>query len=402
MHGSNISMPTDGNDTSRAAKLREQLRAFFAARRQLRKGVCMLNAGLFSQAIAELEQAAERNESGNALPAPLRTALTGQRKSDQSTAHIAADTATAGNIDRVTRAICHALACWRNNQADTAVQILRDAMAEDGESAELHYQLGTMLATMGQTEEAELRFTQAVAINGEHADALVALAMCSGAQMSPRRAARHLQRAQQLKPADARLTLMLAMAGRAAAQSGSPVAVRAEMPDEASPADESAVAELSLLIEREPDFAEALLSLSTDEVDQDAYQLLVRTLLHAIERNPRQALIRYHCGRVLERMGRVTEAISQAERAVDIDPKCVQALILLAQLYARTDRQADAVSRLEQTIAMGADYADAYYLLGNLYRDGGYIGRARWAYQHALRINGGYRAAKQALEALAA
>ena len=105
---------------------------------------------------------------------------------------------------------------------------------------------------------------------------------------------------------------------------------------------------------------------------------------------------------MLERLGRADEAIEATERAVGIDPRYVQALVQLAKLYQRTDRCADAATRLEQTVLLGAEYADTYYLLGNLYRDTGQLERARWAYEHALRINNRYEAARRALESLAA
>ncbi|MCB9849066.1 MAG: tetratricopeptide repeat protein, partial [Phycisphaerales bacterium] len=66
------------------------------------------------------------------------------------------------------------------------------------------------------------------------------------------------------------------------------------------------------------------------------------------------------------------------------------------------DRFADARHRLEEAVLKGAEYADLYYLLGNLYRDDGELRRARWAYEKALRINGGFVAAREALAALAA
>ena len=74
----------------------------------------------------------------------------------------------------------------------------------------------------------------------------------------------------------------------------------------------------------------------------------------------------------------------------------------MGKLYRDTDRTEDATTRLEQAIVAGAEYADVYYLLGNLYRDQGQVGRARSAYRRALAINNRYEAAQQALAALSA
>jgi len=85
---------------------------------------------------------------------------------------------------------------------------------------------------------------------------------------------------------------------------------------------------------------------------------------------------------------------------VQINPKYVQALMLLARLYGQTDRWAAGVQRLERAIEAGADYPDVHYLIGQLYQRGNQVDRARGAYQRALAMNQNYRAAREALEAL--
>ena len=77
-------------------------------------------------------------------------------------------------------------------------------------------------------------------------------------------------------------------------------------------------------------------------------------------------------------------------------------MIHLAKLYRKTHCPADAMERLERVLELGAGYADVYVLLGQLYRETGQTGRARSAFHQAIRINGDYAAAKEALEALPA
>jgi Flp pilus assembly protein TadD len=77
-------------------------------------------------------------------------------------------------------------------------------------------------------------------------------------------------------------------------------------------------------------------------------------------------------------------------------------LIQLGRLYHQAGRDPEAIERLCQVIAMGAEYADVYYLLGNLYRRNGQAAQARRAYVRALKINKNYEAARTALETLAA
>ena len=51
-------------------------------------------------------------------------------------------------------------------------------------------------------------------------------------------------------------------------------------------------------------------------------------------------------------------------------------------------------------MAAGAEFADVYFTLGNLYRDRGDFDQARGAYGDALRINSEYVAAQEALATL--
>ena len=105
---------------------------------------------------------------------------------------------------------------------------------------------------------------------------------------------------------------------------------------------------------------------------------------------------------VCDRAANSRRSKHSTEKAVELDPQFTRALIQLAQVYQQTDRHDDALVRLEQALTHGAEYADVYYLMGNLYRRNGRLDRARWAYDQALKINKGYEAARVALATLAA
>ncbi|MEK7757290.1 MAG: tetratricopeptide repeat protein, partial [Planctomycetota bacterium] len=199
---------------------------------------------------------------------------------------------------------------------------------------------------------------------------------------------------------DARIGLLLAEAAKAMQQQGLAVRVRANIAEVEVSEDRRGIEELSRLIEADPDFVDAFLSIPAGEVDERVFAMLLSTLEVALERQPEHAELHFHCGRVLDRLGRRDAAIGANERAVEIDPTFTRALIELGKLYRDTDRTEDATTRFEQAIFAGAEYADVYYLLGNLYRDQGQVGRARNAYRRALAINNGYEAAQQALVAL--
>jgi len=287
-----------------------------------------------------------------------------------------------------------------DGRCDEAVSVLRDCIARSPENAELHYQLGTLLTDRDDYEEAELRFVQAVNLDRQHTEAYVCLGLCCGVRQAPDEALRHLRRAQARRPRDARIGKLVALAAKAASDAGYKVGICATMPDDEIAGDPQGVEALAGVIENDPEFIGAILSIPVDRVHEQLFALMLKTIQVALERQPEHAELHYHCGRVLARLGRRDDAIHANEKAVAIDPKCVNALVELGRLYQETDRYADAADRLEQAIDAGAAYADVYFMLGNLYRDRGDCEQARKAYVGALRINKQYGDAKKALDAL--
>jgi superkiller protein 3 len=381
------------------ARTVDLIRAYFTAQHHLRKGICLLNAHQFDQAAEALSQAREVNPDSRDLVQYLITALIQAKRYGDAATELAS---LADASDDAAGAVRLAYLTWRSGDPEEAIRCLRQALSQDTESPALHFHLGTMLAGLDQYEEAELRFSQVLSLDKNHVDALVSLALCHGAQRRPQQAMEHLERAQNLRPHDVRITLLLTQAAKAVQHERGAVSVRAEMPPDARPVAAAAIDELAALLERDPDFAEAFVAIDAAEVDEEAYSVLLVTLKRALERSPHRPNLHYLRGQILARLGRNDEAIAATERAVDLDPRYVQALLFLAKLYQTTNRRQDAAVRLEETVRLGAEYADTYFILGNLYRDTGRLERARWAYENALRLNSRFEAARAALATLAA
>lgn len=375
------------------------LKTRYEAADQVRRGVCLLNAGRYDQAEAAFKLALDHGCTDESLPSYLAACLLGEGKPDAAAGQFAE--AVAQNETEASTRIRHALTLWYSGNTEAAIQSLRDGIRQNPECAELHLQLGMLLTSLERYEEAELRFTQAINIDRDHTEALVSLALCCGIRNAPDEAVLHLQRAQVRRPHDARIGLLLAQAAKAARHQGHCIRLRVDMPHDPGH-DDRGIEELSRVIEAEPDFVDAFLALPTERTDERIFAMLLETLKTAVGRRPEHAELHYHCGRVLARLGRNGDAIDENERAVEIDPTFTRALIELGKLYQQTDRSADAATRLERAIAAGTEYADVYYLLGNLYRDQGQVTRARSAYRRALLINDRYEAAMAALEALPA
>ncbi len=380
------------------------LRRYYESQQHLRRGVCLLNARRYDQACESFAQAARCNPQSRSLPTLMAACLAGQG------GYAAAATEFEKAVERdtadVTARVRHALSLWQAGKRDEAVDSLRHGLLTDPESAELHFQPGTLLAARDEIEEAELRFTQAVAIDKTHAEALVSAGLCAAARQEPAEAKRCFQRAQRRRPQDARIGLLLAQAAKSLADQGLTIELLAEMPSAEPAGDSRAVEQLSQVVESEPDFVSAFLELPvadlTGELDQEVYAVLADTLNRALDRRPQHAGLHCAAGQVFDRLGRADEAVAATERALDLAPGYAKALVQLARLYQQTDRHRDALARLEQALERGVRYADVYYMLGNLYRRNGKLERARWAYEQALKVNDGYEAARNALASLAA
>jgi tetratricopeptide (TPR) repeat protein len=394
------------------------LQGYYQGQQHLRRGICLLNAGRYEHACEAFGQAARYNPESHSLPTLMAACFVGHGGYDAAAAELGK--VVERDSGDVTARVRHALSLWQAGKRDEAVASLREGLIANPESAELHFQLGTMLAALedpaqagASLEEAEMRFTQAVAIDKNHAEALVSAGLCAAARQDPAEARRFFERAQRRKPHDARIGLLLAQAAKGLADEGLAVELQAEMPTDEPTSDIQAIDQLSYLIEAEPDFVYAFLEmpgadLNVDRsnpdlsLDRDVYAVLADTLNRALDRRPQHARLHCAAGQVFDRLGRPDEAVSATERAVDLDPGYAQALVQLARLYQQTDRHQDALARLKQALKLGVRYADVYYMMGNLYHRNGKLKPARWAYEQALKVNDRYEAARAALDSLAA
>lgn len=354
----------------------------------LRRGVCLLNAGRFDEACAAFARAAQVNQT-------TETRSTSASPESTPAPPIEPVSITPAARECIRQSL-ELVAAGRHGEAITA---LRTALRDQSECAELHHQLALLLAAEGQYDEAALRFNQVLNINRSHVDAMVNLALCCAASGNPRDAIAPLQRAQALRPDDAQIGLLLAQAARASTNAGDTARVRATMPAEASPPT-ATVRAIAEMIEHDADVADALLATRAGQLDRQLVASVASALEDLVERHPDRADLRFQLGRAHEQLGRRDVAIVETERAAALDPTLTRAMIELGRLYQLSDQRERAIEQLELATQRGAAYADVYYRLGNLYRDAGRVEQARGAFERALSINGRYAAAAEALEAI--
>ncbi len=376
----------------------DRVRRFFEARDLVRRGICLLNAGQYDLAAGVFSSASRLNpESSEFRPYLARCHAANQ---DYAAAANEMSRLAEEDAEDITSRVRHALYLWKHGDCKAAIASLRECVRGAADCAELHFQLGTLLAADGEQEEAALRFTQTLAMDKRHTEAMVSLAMCHAADSEVRRATTLLSRAQSLRPHDARIGHLLSMSLKAMDGTAAVPHVSAVMPPDGEVERAEFIEELAKLIESDAEFIDAFISVPATDVDSTLGQLLAKVAKQALERSPDRVDLHYHYGRLQDRSGNVAGAMNTLERAVAIDPRHVPALILLGRLYRRQDRPTEAIDCLERALRTGVDYPDVHVTLGDLYRDSGRTADARNAYSRAVRINAGYELAQQSLEAL--
>lgn len=373
---------------------------YYRAQVELQLGLDCLRRNQHKEAASHFSIAATLNPRNASLSRLLATSHAGAGRYDSAAAVL--EPLTTGENEAVEDRIRLALSQWKDGQLFSAQSMLMQGQRHHGDNAEISFQLGTLLAATEQYEDAIDAFNQALDRASDHVDARVSLALCHAVRGEADEAFKHLTTAQNQRPNDARIGLFLSLATQSLAASGAQPKLQLVKPETALIGDQDSLQELSTVVVSEPDLIEAFLALPKDKAHTELFELMSAVLHLATKEHPHYADLHLLQCRVQERLGHNDDAITEAEAALNINPKYTSALIELARLYARTDRSHDAVARLEEALTYGAEYADVYYLLGNLYRTVGNIESARSAYERALDLNEDYIAARKALDVLAA
>ncbi len=385
---------------TKAGDMVDRLRRFFEARDHVRRGICLLNARSYDRAADEFSVAMRLNPESEHLGSYLTRCHVG--RGDYGAAADEMARLIDDDPDDITSRVRHAMLLWKRGDSRAAIKSLRDGIAYAPDCAELHFQLGTLIAAAGGGEEAELRFTQALSLDSRHTEAMVSLAMCYAAGAQARRALGLLRRAQGIQPGNARIGQLLSMALRACPADADVPGNGAAMPADDVADEGDAIDELCSLIDANPEIVDAFLDPAEHDADEDVCPLLRIAVERLLDQRGDRAELYYQHGRLLDRLGVADEAIVSIDRAVSLDPDCVPALIQSAKLHRRARRHEKAIGRLEHVVALGRRYADVYATLGQLYQDVGEPVRARRALRQAIHINGNYATAKESLETLSA
>jgi tetratricopeptide (TPR) repeat protein len=163
---------------------------------------------------------------------------------------------------------------------------------------------------------------------------------------------------------------------------------------------EEALGEYTTAAARNPESVLPLLA-SADVELQRGRAAAARQLVESAARlEPASFEVQKMLGRVLEQEGRLPEALSAYERAVDLNPANPRSRALLASMALRLQRLDLAETNLRALIEMNYQPARTWYGLGRVAELRGLPDEAARHYRQALRADPGLAVARDALERL--
>lgn len=289
---------------------------------------------------------------------------------------------------------------WRSARREDALMTLVSALRKFPQNSELTMQLGLFHAAEHQFEQARKYFESAARSDCTNADMHYYLGLCHASLSDVHAAARSFQRAWELRPSDMMFALQLSLSARAVCQSGKPVVIR--LPESDSPPETSHVRQLASYVQKNTDFVDAFLALPPGDVDEKLFAMLANVLQMALSQHGGYADLHMRLSRVMQRLDRFDSAVEHAGRAVEINPKYVQAQLQLGRLYYQSGQNVEAVSHMQQAIQSGADWPDIHCFAGELMLRCEMPDKASRHFHRALELKNNYPRAARALKSLAA
>ncbi len=117
------------------------------------------------------------------------------------------------------------------------------------------------------------------------------------------------------------------------------------------------------------------------------YENAEKLACQVLEGNHRSYPARILLGMVYARIDRNDEAVAEFERGRDLAPNSVEPLNNLGVMYRRSSRLPEAIEALERAAELAPDRADIAYNLGNIHKMAGNQEEAIAAYQRAIELD---------------
>jgi tetratricopeptide (TPR) repeat protein len=390
--------------------------------------IVLWKQGREEDARAELARIAQL---GFRLPEGLRLDL-GRRLDDATMAQVSAETERrADGVEYAQRA----LEAYHRGDLESAIRELRSAVESQPTYADLRCKLGILYAEVGRFELAAGQLEAAIAINPKYVEARLQLGWTRLRMDDAAASIPHLEAAAEAQPDYPDVQLFLALAhlrqgqllqARNAAEhalSRNPVFHRARyvlaLVLAAMDEERAAFGQLQRTLEAEPHLLHGRADLARYYLVHGEGAKSESLLDRILEEHPEYPDAHLGKALLLSRAGKREAACAQLEHALELNPRFVRALRVLAELRLEADRPAEAEDALRRAIAVAPEYPDLHFLLGKALeaqaappRDTPYAeargSSERFAltaahteaiasYQEAVRLNSGYLEARLAL-----
>jgi len=162
---------------------------------------------------------------------------------------------------------------------------------------------------------------------------------------------------------------------------------------------ETTIQRLAQLFAQEPELILAYLESASCEGSPDATAILIAARA-AVSQRPEYADLHYFAAQAAVRADDPAGARDLLLRALQLNPRYNDALILAARVCMTQGQHGEALAYLRRALINGADYADVHLMLGDLWRQRDDALQARRAYQRALDLNANLAPARSGLAAL--
>jgi protein O-GlcNAc transferase len=311
-------------------------------------GAVLVRLGRTSEGIRELEKALAMKPSDGSAQQNLALAYVETGQYSKALPFFA-------KLDAAARAdkqpqqpyilVAYAQALAGTKQFPAAIARMKEAVAADPQSADLHDELGSLYAQHQDWVHAKDAFNAALQINPNLAAAHFHLGMALLAEQQPG-ALDELNQAYQLAPQNPEVALQLGQALAAAGQ------------------DDQAIPVLRHAIELDPKSTVAAYQLGLTLQRTNAPQEAIPLLQRAADADPQNVAILTNLGMALCQAQQAKDAVPVLQRAVALAPDDVTAHQNLAAAYIQLNQFDDAVEQLRISLKLSPDATRLHYNLG--------------------------------------
>jgi tetratricopeptide (TPR) repeat protein len=264
---------------------------------------------------------------------------------------------------------------------DRAVDALNHLLEGNAKDPETLRMMGETLLAKGDTEGAQARFRETISVLQDYT------------RRRPEQASAHFRLAQmhmrvgEYEQAKSRLETVVGLAP----DSPSAILLLAELNINSRQAD-LAIGPLEDLIQRQPtSFAFELLGKAYFQ--KQNYARSTQAFQKSVELLPTEPRVHHLLGASLAAEGKPRDGMRELEKALELDPRYVEPLALIASIEARQQRLGAATARVKDQMAKIEPTGQHHYLLGQLYTASNQSDFAEAEYRKAVEVDPNLNAA---------